>query len=488
MQDTLRTRMGWLHAWVGFAAGLVLFCVFATGCLAMFDTELTRWLQPEVPPQTGQFSPRSLDHVLPAVQDLIAQGEKPFITLPSVRDPYLRLQHHDGYEFLTVPYNPQTGDRLTARATAGGTFFYNLHYTMRSGIYGETIIALAGLALLVTIGSGIIIHLKGLVSDLTLLRPFAARLRAWLDVHVVASVPFLPFIILMAYSGTFIRARTLFPPVSYTTSIENTFRTSVPSGPEVPEKPTARPVAPLPPLAPILSEAEQTLGAGQVGFILFLPQSILVSRTDASGPLLTREHVDFSPIDSHVLRHVLLPSPITHTQQLLDGLHYARWTGPGMRWLYFLSGAMGAVMFASGSVIFLMKRRRQSGHRLVFRIAEGLAIGSIAGFPIATLGFFWANRILPVGLPDRPFAEGHVFFAVWALSALAGLGWSILYRPFQGWKIQLCCLAVLGLLLTPLDVATRPGITLFHVPTVFAATDMVALVLALISFQVARRL
>lgn len=488
MQDTLRTRMGWLHAWVGFAAGLVLFCVFATGCLAMFDTELMRWCQPEVPPQTDAFSPRSLDRLLPDVQELIAQGEKPFITLPSVRDPYLRLQHHDGYEFLTVPYNPQTGKRLAARATAGGTFFYNLHYMMRSGIYGETLIALAGLALLVTIGSGVIIHLKGLVSDLTLLRPFATRLRAWLDVHVVASVPFLPFIVLMAYSGTFIRARTLFPPVSYMTSIENTFRMSAPSVPEAPEKPSVSPAQPFPSLAPMLSEAERRFGSGQVGFILFLPQSILVSRTDASGPLLTREHVDFSPTDGHVLRHVLLPSPITHTQQLLDGLHYARWAGPGMRWLYFLSGVMGAVMFASGSVIFLMKRRRQSGHRLMFRIAEGLAIGSIAGFPLATLAFFWGNRILPAGLHDRPIAEGHVFLAVWAVSTVAGLGWSILRRPSQGWKIQLFCLGLLGLLLTPLDVATRPGVTLLHSPTVFAATDLVALMLAFISLQVVRRL
>lgn len=488
MQDTLRTRMGWLHAWVGFTAGLVLFCVFVTGCLAMFDTELTRWCQPEVPPQTDAFSPRSLDRLLPDVQGLIAQGEKPFITLPSMRDPYLRLQHHDGYEFLTIPYNPQTGERLAARATAGGTFFYNLHYTMRTGIYGETLIALAGLALLVTIGSGVIIHLKGLISDLTLLRPFAARLRAWLDVHVVASVPFLPFIVLMAYSGTFIRARTLFPPVSYTASIENAFRTPAPSVPETPEKQPVPTAQPFPPLAPILSEAEQTLGTGQVGFILFLPQSILVSRTDASGPLLTREHVDFSPVDGHVLRHVLLPSPITHTQQVLDGLHYARWTGYGMRWLYFLSGVMGAIMFASGSVIFLMKRRRQSGQKIMFRIAEGLAIGSIVGFLMATLAFFWANRLLPIALHDRPFAEGYVFLAVWVLSMIAALGWSVLYRPFQGWKIQLCCLGALGFFLTPLDLATRSGISFFHAPTVFAATDLVALLVALVSFQMARRL
>ncbi|KXV37625.1 hypothetical protein AD936_13330, partial [Gluconobacter japonicus] len=202
MQDTLRTRMGWLHAWIGFSAGLLLFFVFVTGSLAVFDTELTRWLQPEVPPQAAPFSVQALDRTLPDVQSLLRQGEKPFITLPSARDPVMRVQHHDGYEFLNVPFNPETGERINARATAGGTFFYDLHYTMRAGLYGETLIAFAGLALLVTVGSGIIIHLKGLIPDLLLFRPFAARLRAWLDVHILASVPFLPFVIMMAYTGT----------------------------------------------------------------------------------------------------------------------------------------------------------------------------------------------------------------------------------------------------------------------------------------------
>lgn len=486
MQDNLRTRMGWLHAWIGFAAGLLLFCVFATGSLAVFDTELTRWLQPEVPLQAAPFSAQVLDRTLPTVRDLLQQGEKPFITLPSMRDPFMRVQHHDGYEFLNVPFNPQTGEQIAARKTAGGTFFYDLHYTMRTGLYGETIIAVAGLALLVTLGSGIIIHLKGLIPDLLLLRPFAARLRAWLDVHVVAGVPFLPFAIMMAYTGTFIRARTIFPPVSYVASLETLFTPSSHSDVSAEEEKPS--VSPLPSLPPLLSQAEQTLGDKQVGHILFLTDSMLFTRTDMSGPLLTREHVDFSPVDGHFLRHILLPTPVTHTQQLMEGIHYARWTGSGLRWMYFLSGVMGAVMFASGSVIFLMKRRKQSGGRIMFRLAEGLAIGSIPGFLLATLAFLWANRLLPVSLASRPLAEVHSFFVVWGVSAIAGVLLCFYGRSRQGWKIELSVLGALSVFLTPLDLLTRSGVSILHAPTVFAATDLCALVLGLVSLQVARRL
>jgi len=486
MQDNLRTRMGWLHAWIGFVAGLLLFCVFVTGSLAVFDTELARWLQPEVPPQAPPFSAHALDSTLPAVRSLLLQGEKPFITLPSTRDPFMRVQHHDGYEFLNVPFNPQTGKQISARATAGGTFFYDLHYTMRTGLYGETVIAVAGLALLVTLGSGIIIHLKGMIPDLLLLRPFGARLRAWLDVHVLASVPFLPFAIMMAYTGTFIRARTVFPPVPYVASFEALFIAN--SHPDVPAEEEKPSVPTLPSLPPLLSHAEQTLGNGQVGHILFLPDSMLFTRTDMSGPLLTREHIDFSLVDGHFLRHVLLPTPVTHAQQLMEGIHYARWTGSGLRWMYFLSGVTGAVMFASGSIIFLMKRRKQSGERAIFRIAEGLAIGSIPGFLLATLAFFWANRLLPVSLSSRPLAEVHSFFVVWAISAIAGLLASLYGRQMLGWKIQLGILGFLSIFLTPLDLLTRSGVSILHLPTVFAATDLCALMLGLVSLQIARRL
>ncbi|WP_180537865.1 PepSY domain-containing protein, partial [Acetobacter orientalis] len=41
--------MGWLHSWLGLLAGLVLTCIFATGTLSVFDTEITHWMQPEIP-------------------------------------------------------------------------------------------------------------------------------------------------------------------------------------------------------------------------------------------------------------------------------------------------------------------------------------------------------------------------------------------------------------------------------------------------------
>lgn len=478
--------MGWLHAWVGFVSGLLLFCVFASGSLAVFDTELTRWLQPEIPPQAALFSPQALDGTIPIVHKLLEDGEKPFITLPSSRDPFIRVQYHDGYEFLSIPCNPQTGTQIYARATAGGSFFYNLHYTMRAGRYGETMITLAGLALLVTLGSGLIIHIRRLIPGLLIFRPFATRLRAWLDAHILASVPFLPFLIMITYTGTFIRARTVFPPISYSSALEDLFRPAPAHDPSRPKKHSVP--ARLPSLPPLLAKAEEILGKGQTGLVLFRPESILFIRTDMSGPLLTGEHIDFSPVNGNFLRHVLLPGSITHVQQLMAGIHYARWAGPGLRWMYFLSGLAGTIMLASGSVIFLTKRRQHSGKRMIFRLAEGLTIGCIPGFLIATLSFFWANRLLGQSLSGRVEAESHIFFIIWGTNTVIGLISCLCHHPLRGWKIQFSILALLGLFLTPLDFLTRPGASPFHTPTVFAATDFCFLLLGLASLQMARKL
>lgn len=75
--------------------------MFITGTLAVFDTELTRWLQPEAPPTAAALNDTALDKMLLSVRALLLKGEKPFIVLPSERDPVLRLSYHDGHEVLT---------------------------------------------------------------------------------------------------------------------------------------------------------------------------------------------------------------------------------------------------------------------------------------------------------------------------------------------------------------------------------------------------
>ena len=67
------------------------------------------------------------------------------------------------------------------------------------------------------------------------------------------------------------------------------------------------------------------------------------------------------------------------------------------------------------------------------RLVDGLNIGAVAGVPIAIAAYFWANRLLPVGLAERPQAEISWFFIAWGAATLAGLAWP----TKRMWQVQL---------------------------------------------------
>lgn len=101
MRDIQRLRMGWLHAWVGFVGGLVLVVVFTAGTLALFDTEITRWMQPELASLPAvAMTGEALDRAGERVRALRETGVVAFVNLPSARDPVLRILHYDGHAFI----------------------------------------------------------------------------------------------------------------------------------------------------------------------------------------------------------------------------------------------------------------------------------------------------------------------------------------------------------------------------------------------------
>jgi len=46
MKGSLTQSMSWLHTWCGLLLGWMLFAIFLTGTLAVFDKEINWWMQP----------------------------------------------------------------------------------------------------------------------------------------------------------------------------------------------------------------------------------------------------------------------------------------------------------------------------------------------------------------------------------------------------------------------------------------------------------
>ncbi len=162
MRDTFRQSMTWLHTWAGVVLGALLFAIFWMGTLSLFDHEIDRWMLPDtrlVPPAEVH-----LDVLAPAL-DVLAQGGRQWsLRLPTAREPVGQLFYQDAdgdfhrrfVDFAAVEVLPEQGSH------AGIGFIFPFHYRLHLSWknLGYWLVGLAGMAMLVLLVSGVIIHKK----------------------------------------------------------------------------------------------------------------------------------------------------------------------------------------------------------------------------------------------------------------------------------------------------------------------------------------
>lgn len=135
--------------------------------------------------------------------------------------------------------------------------------------------------------------------------------------------------------------------------------------------------------------------------------------------------------------------------QIMTGLHIGFFAGPILRWVYFISGLLGASMVATGLILWTVKRRRTAEksaqpHRGL-ALVERLNVGTIIGLPIAIAVYFWANRLLPVNFEGRAEWEVNALFLSWGITLFYPV-----FRSVQRAWIELLWLVTALYLLLPL--------------------------------------
>ncbi len=472
--DTLRQRMGWLHAWVGFIAGLLLVVTFSCGALTTFDTEISRWMQPELARDPSpEITKDGMNTAINEVAQMQAHGFIPLIILPSIRDPFLRVVHYDGTSFIGPVIDQSSGALRTRRVTYGGTFFYVFHHCLfLPKPWGSIPTEIAALMLIVTLGAGVIIQLKRLLPDFLLFRRQGPSVRSWTDAHILVGVLLVPFMAMMAYTGASIHAMRLFPAMPH-----NKVREA--------RKPATPPQAPLeaPEISRLLHKAEGVFGKGQVGFITFTQNDIRYFRSDMASTVITRDaFIAHLPTgDVRLERH---QADIANVKGWLAGLHYARWAPYPFRFLYFTGGLIGSWMMSAGLVIFLMKRRSANGQRSSFRLGETATMAVTTALPLAMLAYLTSSRLLPEGTVNLCHVEPGIFFSVWIIaSGIASLD-VFRGRSIPAWRRQLLAIAVAGLAIPVLDFSTRD--TVWHEASrIYLTVDFIAAMLGILALGVA---
>lgn len=498
MKDGFRQCMAWLHTWTGLIVGWVLYFVFVTGTVGYFYTELDRWMRPELPmatpaiaaPHAAVLAQRRLQERAPQAESwtINFQGGRnnPNLTV-SWREPRKPGEGRRRGAGNLEALDTQTGEVIgqPPRQTGGGFTLYRMHYQLHYFKY-ETAVLIVGfctMIMLVAIITGIVTH-KKIFKDFFTFRPAKGQ-RSWLDAHNVISVAALPFFLMITYSGLVFFMFNYMPAgyaAVYGMGEREQFYAEL-----YPRKEPATPEgsAPLIPLSSVVQSAEAVWGAGQVSRIFVqMPNAVgarvLVFRSE--GASVTRsERLDYDGSSGALLDNAETGSAAKDTQDVMLALHEGHFAGPSLRWLYFLSGALGAAMIATGLVLWTVKRRPQPskadktsfGHGLV----ERLNVATIAGLPIGIAVYFHANRLIPAQMPERGDWEVHALFIAWALSFVH----AALRPTLRGWLEQLGAAAVLFAALPVLNTLTTDrhlGVTLLHGDWVLAGVDLSMLALA----------
>lgn len=484
---TFTRSMAWLHTWSGLLIGWMLFAIFLTGTLAVFDKEFNWWMQPEL--GEAPRDPVAAANVAQAWLERHHPDETEWaVSLPTERTPALSVSTGERRRGDAQWLDAQTGEPLEARDTAGGNFFFHFHYTLHlPRTLGAWTVGFAAMAMLVALVSGIVIH-KKIFKEFFTFRPRKGQ-RSWLDGHNASAVLMLPFHLMITYTGLVIFAALYMPAalqVLYDGDRQALMRDAQGGGaPQVAEaggrapaagtvrgegrgqgeapgreRPaSAAPPARLLPLGDFVAKGEAWYGAGKVAGLgvsnpgradaVVTVRPLLGSRLE----LTKGEGMTFNAVTGELLQSPPPSRTSLLTQRVLVGLHFAQFGGYPMRWLYFLCGLASCAMIATGLVLYTVKKRKlvdpdEIGARRGLRLVEALNVAAVAGLSLACVALLWANLLLPVELAQRADWEVALFFAVWLASLLhAGLR-----DPLRAWREQLFALALACLALPLTDL------------------------------------
>lgn len=466
MFSSFRKSMSWLHTWSGLVASWLLYFIFLTGTLGYFDTEIDRWMKPELPYE-AELTP--YPGAIAAAQALLNR-EAPdasqwTLTLPEARNPYLHVDWQGASGAGEADFD-LAGNQIDTRPTGGGQWLYELHFRLNYMplTLAYWIVCIVSMFMLVALVSGVVVHKRIFVEFFTF-RP-GKRRRSWLDVHNLLSVSALPFHLMITYSGLlFLQSTYMLLPFSAAYGGERPAYEAFSDeffGPSHVEASGVQ--ADVVDLNLILDDAAARLGDNAVRLVtVYHPndEASITRLIRMIGPSVARsDRLYYDTSTGAMLDSDLAAGFAKDVRMALVNLHEGLFAGPLLRWLFFVSGLVGTAMIATGLVIWVQKRRnleqrgmqRTAAHGLVERLNWGVILGVLVAIGV----YFWANRLLPVTWPSRAFWEQNLFFASLFCCAV----YSVLRPARAGLRHQLAAIvALFGALPLAADALGGYGLT-----------------------------
>ncbi len=501
MRASFRQSMALVHTWGGLLVGWLLYFIFLTGTIGYVHHEIDRWMKPEQPmasstPTASTLLPKALDRLAReagAVQNW-------YIFLPTASR---SGEFSVGWrvwptgdrrlgKFTRQSLDPSTGEAFsgTIRETGGGHTLYAMHYRLHYMPYDWAIriVGICTMFMLVAIISGVIVH-RRLFRDFFTFRPGKGH-RSWLDGHNLLGVSALPFHLMITWSGLIFFMFTynpfavdaLFPKGETRDRFYAETSGQVKISPGV-KAPTAEMVS----LEIVLTSFEERWGGGEIALVRIESPGRANSQIHFYARQSGIRRVATTLSFDGVTGDFLSAGPTAGTaagrfEQVMLGLHEGLFAGPFLRFLYVLAGLSGTAMIATGLLLWSKKRNAKLAENEPARFGRAavdvLNLGTIIGLPVGVAAYFWANRLLPIGMGNRAAWEVHVMFLTWGLTYIYAI-----WRPRDRAWIELCgfAAAAYGLLPVLSALTTDRGLigSILDKDWIFVGFDLSTLAAAL---------
>lgn len=364
-QRTLN-RLFVLHSWAGIVTGLLMFIVCFSGAVVVFKNEIDLWANPSLAQLPRSAPPAPLDVVLGQLQARYPGATVETIALPDAVNPsYFAFVRERGAPASTrtkVALRSDTGAVVGPVDSQLGQYLRMLHVFLFFG--PRWIVGFLGVAMLVLIGTGIVIHRKILAELFT--QRWGRSFRVVMsDLHKSAGIWGLGFHILIAATGAWMGLAPLFEQGYRYVMTPTSAGAKVPRPARSEGTKAAAPVLPMQSLDAMYATAQQAVPGLEARYVSLRRWTTAGAEASFTGNL--RGHLaSTARVDIDAATGVPKKAHDPRTQgfwSLVDGLmeplHFGDFGGLALKWLYFVLGMTPAFLSISGTLIWLDARRQR---------------------------------------------------------------------------------------------------------------------------------
>jgi uncharacterized iron-regulated membrane protein len=355
----LRKRLITLHGMIGLFGGLLLVVMGLTGSAIVFHQEIDQALNPQLMRVTVQEKRIAIDPFLESTKKMIPGSRLESIEMPQAPEETYHLSFKSTQDVTREVFvHPYTGEVLGRRRkdqTIVG-FLYAVHHDLFAGKLGLYLVGFSGLIMMLQSVTGLVLWTgwRKLKSGLKLRWDAPLRLINF-DLHNVGGFVFNSLLLVVGFTGTVIVGAHILLEAPTVANLPNTFQPTIA-------------------VSQLLKQADAAMPDGKTMSLSFPDEQLLVvnKKLPSDHPRFyfssvtlnakTGELVEVSKIvEKPAMWNFLVP---------IADLHFGSFGGLVTRLLYVVLGFVPMMLFGTGLVLWMNRKKRPEPTRSLETISR----------------------------------------------------------------------------------------------------------------------